>query len=720
MTAKAFVPCQLLLLAASAVLATAAETKPVVNQRSASVPSVPDNAFAACVQFSPVPSGTGWRGEKPPLSEDVQRETIENMIAHGFSVLYYPVDGFSGEQSQSLLRLAQARGMRVNYMTGGFEMFDRDHPPAISVYSPRYAEEVRKRVQAGLAPMKDIGRIYSVFPFQDEPFHAGPAAFDNSDDAKAEFRKRYGYELPADPDSVRADPKKWLDLLNFQSDTFRDGWRQVYKIVKEFDSRPKIVLTHDSHSTFGAGVRSNSRIGMDDVFHWGGDFADAFIYDIYPYTMFDFRYGEFGKVAKPRISQMHYTISQLRNVTTSYDKELAFWVGTCNQAWFKDFMGPTLNSQYWAESELACTAIAQGANYLVTGLNIPEDARHWEDFGRAMRVIQKAGPGLLAAPKVKAKACFLFPRTQYLQLQEEYFNVGVSFELFLRAFGELDVLHEDQVTDDRLKGYQALVLCDVKLLPAETARHIEAFVRRGGVLIADCVPQMDARKERMDSLLKLFGVSQAGTDRIVQEGHWVPYATREPGMVFAPPDGTAAPEVRTDAVAGKAFGHRFAFKVVSPRPCAVSGGKALLPMKSGRQALIRRKAGRGSAWLFGFCLQDTYFQTWKEDDTAAREQLGELIGSLLEATKIRPHVHSSNPDIEAAIRANANEGYVFVINHEAASPETTVRLRDLKFRIGQMEDVESGKPVAFKADGDAIQFRATVSTGATQLLRVRP
>jgi len=71
--------------------------------------------------------------------------------------------------------------------------------------------------------------------------------------------------------------------------------------------------------------------------------------------------GAFGKVAKPRSSQMHYTISQLRNVTTTYDQELAFWLGTCHKAWFKDFMGPTLNSQYWAESELACTAIAQGA-----------------------------------------------------------------------------------------------------------------------------------------------------------------------------------------------------------------------------------------------------------------------------------------------------------------------------------------------------------------------
>ena len=35
-------------------------------------------------------------------------------------------------------------------------------------------------------------------------------------------------------------------------------------------------------------------MAIDDVFHWGGDFADVFIYDIYPYTMFDYRYGNSG------------------------------------------------------------------------------------------------------------------------------------------------------------------------------------------------------------------------------------------------------------------------------------------------------------------------------------------------------------------------------------------------------------------------------------------
>jgi len=683
-------------------------------------PAVPDNAFPACIQFSPVPDGKGWKGEKPPISTEVLQETLQNLIGHGFSVLYYPVGGLSDVQNQEVLASAQALGMKVNYMTGGFEMFDREHPPAISVYSPRYAEEVSQRVQTGLAPVKEIRRIYSLFPFQDEPFHAGPGAFDYSSDAKAEFSRRYGYAMPASLDSVRNDPKQWLDLLNFQSDTFRDGWRQVYRIVKAFDPRPRIVLTHDSHSTFGAGVKSDSRVAIDDVFHWGGDFADTFIYDIYPYTMFDYRYGEFGKLPRPRISQMHYTISQLRNVTASYGKELAFWVGTYNKAWFRNFLSPERQKEYWGERELAYTAIAQGANFLVTGLDVPEDARHWEDFGQGMRVIQKAGPGLLQAPKVKARAAFVFPRSQYLQLQEEYFNVGLSFELFLRAFGELDILHEDQIRANQFTGYQVLVLCDVKLLAEEAAKNIDRFVRRGGVVIADCVPQLDEFKRPLTALMPLFGVRRAAADRLVQAGHWIPTSTREPYMVnAAPADAKQTPPVLAVA-AGKAFGHPYEFKVVGLRACEVAGGKVSLKLKSGQPALISHRAGSGRAYLLGFCLQDSYFQTYRDADSPARSQLCSLISELFRDAKVRAHVHSSNPDIEASVRANSTEGYVFIINHEASEPQTTVHLGDLGFRIRRLVDVESGEPVPYHSTRDGIEFTIRSAFGSTRLLRTSP
>ena len=690
-------------------------------ERAAGAPALgPDNAFPACIQFSPVPSGKGWKGEKPPLPAAVREDTLRNLIEHGFNVLYYPVGGLSETEGQEVLAAAEALGMKVNYMTGGFEMFDREHPPAISVYSPRYAEEVRKRVEAGLAPMKAIQRVYSVFPFQDEPFHASPAAFDYSSDAKAEFNRRYGYPMPASLDSARSDPKQWLDLLNFQSETFRDGWRQVYRIVKAFDPRPRIVLTHDSHGTFGAGVKSDSRVAIDDVFHWGGDFADVFIYDIYPYTMFDYRYGECGRLPKPRISQLHYTISQLRNVTATYGKELAFWVGTYNKAWFKDFLSPAKQQEYWGEREVAYTAIAQGANFLVTGLDVPEDARHWEDFGQAMRVIQKAGLGLLQAPKVKAKAGFVFPRSQYLQLQEECFNVGLSFELFLRAFGELDILHEDQLKANQLAGYEVLVLCDVKLLAERAARNIEQFVRHGGTVIADCVPQLNEYKKPLNTLLPLFGVSSAATERSVQEGHWVPYTTRDPIMVNAAAAGTKTASPALADAAGKAFGHRYEFKVANPRACEVAAGKVRLGLKSGQPALISHRVGAGRTYLLGFCVQESYFQTYRDADMPARGQLCSLIGDLFHDAKARPHIRSSNPDIEASVRATSTEGYVFVINHEAAQPQATVQLADLGFRIKRLVDIESGEHVPFRSSRGGIEFPITAAFGSTRLLRVLP
>src|SRR5665213_316632 len=325
-----------------------------------------DNPFPATIEFSPISSEKGNEDAGSAHTVKMQHESINDIRRNGFSNFW--IYNLSGDSTKSLLNFAQSRGMAIDYMTSGFEGFDRDHPPVTSVYSPQYRLEIKKRVDSGLAPIKDIKRIYTVFPFQDEPFHAVPESFDYSDYAKAEFNKRYGYSMPASPESVRKDPKKWLDLLNFQSNTFRDGWIQVYQAVKAFDPRPKTVITHDSHNSFGAGVKSNSKVAMDDVFHWGGNFADILAYDIYPYMTFDYRYGELGKLPKPRISQMHYTISQLRNVTTTYGKELGFWVGTYNERWFKRFMSPEMEHQYWAERELAYTAVAQGANFLITGI----------------------------------------------------------------------------------------------------------------------------------------------------------------------------------------------------------------------------------------------------------------------------------------------------------------------------------------------------------------
>ena len=116
----------------------------------------------------------------------------------------------------------------------------------------------------------------------------------------------------------------------------------------------------------GGGVNSDSKYAVDDVFHWGGDFVDMFLYDIYPYTMFDYHYGEPSQIRKPRISQMHYTMAQMRNLTTTYGKKLGFWLGTYNNGWFRRYLNKEMLSQYWMERELVYTAITGGSDFIIT------------------------------------------------------------------------------------------------------------------------------------------------------------------------------------------------------------------------------------------------------------------------------------------------------------------------------------------------------------------
>jgi hypothetical protein len=536
---------------------------------------------------------------------------------------------------------------------------------------------------------------------------------------KAEFKKRYGYELPADLASIRDDPGKWLDVLNFRSDYFPDGWRQVHKIIKQADASFRTIMTHDSHNTFGAGYGSHAELAIDDVFHWGGDFVDMFVFDIYPYMMFDFRFGEPARLPKPRISQTHYCFAQMRNLTRAYGKQLGFWFGVYNRSWFKAFMGPELQAKHWAEREMSTTAVAQGADFLLSGWGIPSDTQHWDSLGQGLRLIQKAGPKLLAAPKVKAKACMLFPRTQYLQLQEEYFDVGLSFELFLRAFGELDILHEEQVKDDTLDGYKVVALFDVKLLPRDVAQRIASFVRNGGVLVADCVPSLDASRKPLATLEELFGVKDAKTDRIRRTGHYVPNVQR-PGWVFRPAGAADESVFATDKLSGAALGQSLDLVLVSPRPATLTHGASLATTTSGQPAVVHRKFGRGQAFLLGFCLQDTYFKTWQDDQPKARDQLAGLLRAMTRQAGVQPHVWSSNPAVEASIRANRTEAFLFLINHEAQDASTQVELADLPFPVGKLLDLADNRPVEFQHQGGTVRFTLPVPLGETRLLHVLP
>ena len=673
--------------------------------------------FPIVTQFSPVPDGKGWKGEEGPLSEQVLRDTVDNIIEHGFTGIESGVDRPEDEKA-FILNYAQSRGMVITHHAGALELFGRNTPPDPSVYSPEYAPAVRDNAVKALATVRNIPRLYNVFTYQDEPFHWGPGSFGHGVHEQRVFMDRYGYSLPFDVSSIRNDPVKWLDFINFNSDNFPVGWRQVYGIIKEIDPRFIVTLTHDSHNTFGAGYGSHAELAIDDVFHWGSDFSDMFVYDIYPYMMIDFRFGEPSRLPLPRMSQTHYTFAQMRNLTTAGGKSLGFWVGTYNPKWFKDFMGEEVRTKYWSEQEMSMTVVAQGANYLLTGYHIPVDARHWNTFGAGNRLIQKTGGDILKTGKVKAKACMLFPRTQYIQMQEEYYDVGLSFELFLRAFGELDIIHEEQIVDDTMNGYDILVMFDVKLLPRKTAAHIQSFVRNGGGVIADCVPVMDEYKKPLVIMNDLFGVTDAGTGRIVRTGHWVNTRTKEPYWDFRGDDAPDESVFETEVLKGRIVGQPLDMILVSPRPCRIAGGTVLAETSGGNPAVTERVVGKGRAYLLGFCVQDTYFKTWQDGNARMRKQLLGLLRILTERAGIIPHVWSSNPAIEAVVRTGNPGGFLFVINHEADSDTTTVKLSDIGFAVVDIVDVETDVKVPFSRKDGIIKLQTTASRDKAKILRI--
>lgn len=677
------------------------------------------DSLPVCVQFSPVPSGPGWRNADEPLTDELIRATIDNILDHGFTGIEAPPHR-SPEEDKLILSYAQSRGMFVSAHVGSVEIFGRDAPSPICVYSKDYAIEVERRVRENLKSLNGIPRLYNIFPFQDEPFHAGPKSFDMSQEVKDEFRRRYGYDLPEDLGTARENPRAWLDLLNFHSDNFSDGWRQAYRILKSISPEVTVTLTHDSHNTLGGGFGSHTELAIDDVFHWGGDFADMYVFDIYPYMSIDFRFGEPSKFLKPRIAQTHYTMAQMRNLTTHYNKIFGFWVETYNPDWFTGFIDESRRLKHWTEREISLTAVAQGADYLLTGHKIPIDAGHWESFGQGLNLLKKAGKDLLAAPKKQAAAAMLFPRTQLLQLQEEYADVSLSYELFLRAFGELDILHEEQITDDTLKGYQILVLFDVRLLPSKTMRHLKSFVEKGGMIIADSLPTLDEYHAPNPLMEELFGVRQTSGGRILRQGHWVGYEnTYPPTWHFR--DENALDEIAAEKhadIQGTFLGKEYDLKVTSPRLFQAGPASAHLADADGQCGLAGRTVGQGKVFLFGFCMLDTFFSFLRTGNQQAVDELAGLVRAVARSEGHVPNVCSSNPDIEASLRVGQNSAFLFLINHEGKQPEIDVELKTCLPDMKRITDLEDGAEIPFTRKDSILSLSANVPEGECRIFRL--
>lgn len=187
----------------------AAGSLPSAAFRSAKSPPAAA-AFPVTAQLSALPGRQDWKDLLPGQRPQALRAALDEIIEHGFTAIECPLH-LTPAETRAVLEYIRSRGMRVTYNRtfdkGGVEIFGRDKPSPISVFSPKYAEAVRRNVEAAFAEAKGFAPLDYISFYQDEPFHAGPESFDYGDDVTREFRRRYGYELPPDLESARKHPK---------------------------------------------------------------------------------------------------------------------------------------------------------------------------------------------------------------------------------------------------------------------------------------------------------------------------------------------------------------------------------------------------------------------------------------------------------------------------------------------------------------------------------
>jgi len=575
------------------------------------------------------------------LNETAIRREIDDIISHGFNTLTFSgrrLGAAPGSPYDFAEDYAQRMGMAVSYsFQGSFSGLRRDALPDVSVFSDEYKDALRGGIEKAVETCRLVPRLLNVQGYMDEPFQISGKTFDDREPARAEFKRRYDIEMPSREKAMQ-DPALWLKYVDFWSDCFATGWRQSYAMVKQMYPGFWVELTHDSHNTFGAAGRGfKPSWAVDDVYHWGAPF-DSVNYDIYPYLSVDFRMGKFRDNPVPRIAGMHMAFAQMRNLAYTYDKKLGFWV---ESGWSTKLARDSkLRQHFWSPRELTWTSIAAGCDYLNTFWGIPEAPRWWETHGETMNEVKSVAPLLTRSRTVRAKAAFLFPRTQHVLLQEEYWNVMVALEAFRRAYGELDCIHEDQLAQGKLDEYGVLALFDIHLMKRASAQTIRDWCQKGGVIVADEAPATDELKRPLGVFEDVFKVSGRAD---VREG---PHAV----------EGTQ-------------------HKLWGLRSYEAAGAMGSELVAAGTPLVLSSEFGEGHARLLNFPVKDCYLDgLMRQNAQGDADLVPALLGGALQGAP-EACVMSSNPDIEAAVRQTAEGTTVLMlINHESVYPTTRVRV----------------------------------------------
>jgi uncharacterized membrane protein len=422
----------------------------------------------------PIMSIVGGSADGHRLDEAGLRDRIDDLHAHGFNTV-------TAGNARTLARAgagstlgsdyAQRQGMAVFFEYHGLTLVGRT-PVKPCVFDPAHRERLREKIEPQFDVCRRVARLLSI-KILDEPGMARKN-IDFCDRCRAQFRERYGVELPTDEQLTQDVAARWR-MADFLGYYLQSAYAMTREIKDEGGGDYDLLLTFNSPGLgYGRGWTSRQ-----DILSWGAE-AGMMDFDIYPYF--------YPKSQKVRMVQCDYGLSMIREFARHLDMPWGFYVELDDRNW------PYQQNPKEASGECAWTAVAQGADYLNSfihrafGTGVSSRPERWEFAGQELRKISRIGPLLTRMSRPIAPLAMIYPMGQAM-VNDGSPPADYALECLRNSFGMTDAVSSEVIADaDALADREAYVLLGCDILERDVADKLIAFCAAGGRLILDRVP----------------------------------------------------------------------------------------------------------------------------------------------------------------------------------------------------------------------------------------
>jgi hypothetical protein len=610
------------------------------------------------------------------FDEAMIREWIDDTIAHGFNTVAFGGDAigdYDWEKEYDWDRLqnfaeayAQERGLAVAINYSLLIDCRRDRPPAVCVYSPDFEKAERDLLLRQLNVAAKIPRLYAVETV-DEPL-VSPNSVCYCEYCKEGFRKKYGIEMPIMSRIRDYDVETRLKLYEWLSDYWKEAFKTMYEMKRHAGF--KFNLNHTfCQLSFGSFC---PEYYYRDSFAWA-PYCDILDFDVYPYMYPIWRGSE-----RLRFHALHYHLSAHKALTRYYGKPLGFFVETTERNY------PMYIPPVKASGEVAYTAIAHGVNYLKTFINVPftgppsnngPSKARWDRFGIELQKINTVSPLLTRTEKTRARFAMLFAFTDWLL--SHHHPPGMK------------------------RGWP-------KHMEDRPLNRVWPFEYTPWNVYEAC--------------FRAFGELEVLHEKLIEAGELSKYRALVLPRIRYLPDSVAEAILRFVSDGGilifdavPPFNERGEEKAV----LATLVGDKVIELKEGLEA--RRGAyGKGRTLFLDFDLDEVYSSAVERGDEKLMGYLEKMIRDFLFEEGLKPHVYSTNPEIEAGLWEGRNTILLVLINHSNQREGTSLTIYKPPFLPSYAYDVPNLEEIPFKVEEGDVKLEVRLEEREGRIIAFYP